>query len=261
MTSPAVTRKQTAAPRAALTLVETRLPADPFLLHHFENFYTEIVEHKSAVFGHTPVTQIAIQPADVRDRLLELLLQQEEQVFRTGTLLGVEMYRQAQRVMACMADEIFSAAPWPANNSWRSLEVELFESGRQYGLALDGPCMKKLDLLLQQDDSAYRELATVYFYALALAMDNREVRQKYWRPLLDVIGARNGPTTDKGRVFAQSYVHTLAENKLTTLPAARKWWLALALIVGSWLSVSWLVWNQLSPRIDEMLEQIHRLTQ
>lgn len=261
MTSPAVTRKPAAAHRAALTLVETRLPADPFLLTHFEKFYSAIADHKSTVFVDTPAARIPTQPEGVREHLLELLLEQEEQVSRTGTLLGVEMYRQAQRVMACVADEIFSAAPWPANHSWRSLEVELFESEHQYGLALDGPCLKKLDLLLQQDDPAYRELATVYFYALALANNDQETRQRYWQPLLDMIGARNGTFTDKGRVFAQSYAHTLSGNKLTTLPSARKWWLALTLIVGSWLSLSWLLWNQLSLRIQDTLEEIHRLTQ
>jgi hypothetical protein len=261
LTSPAVNRKQTTAPRAALALVESRLPADPFLLTHFENFYTEIVEHKSAIFAQTPGAPISTQPEDVREHLLALLLEQEERVSRTGTLLGVEMYRQAQRVMACMADEVFSTAPWLTNNSWRSLEVELFEAERQYGLAIDGPCMKKLDLLLQQDDPAYRELATVYFYALALAKNDQDDRQQYWRPLLDMIGARNGTSSDKGRVFAQSYAHTLSENKLTTLPSARRWWLALALIVAAWLSISWLAWNQLSPRIQDTLEEIHRLTQ
>jgi hypothetical protein len=259
--SPAVSRKQSAAPRAALTLVESRLPEDPFLLAHFERFYREVLESKSELSDHTPGAVPSRRAAEIHERLLALLLQQEDEVSRSGTLLGVEMYRQSQRVMACMADEIFSAAHWPANAPWQSLETELFEADRQYGLALDGPCMKKLDLLLQQDDPAYRELATVYFYALALARKNEDARQRYWPGLLKMIGGDSGQATENGRVFAQSYAHTLAENKVTMLPSAHRWWLALALIACTWLSLSWLVWNYLSAPVQEKLDNIHQTLQ
>jgi type VI protein secretion system component VasF len=260
LTSPALSRKQMALPRAALTLVEARLPADPFLLTHFETFYREIVEFKSGLAADRPGAPTFVQPDEIRAQLLAILLAQEELVSQTGTLLGFEMYRQAQRVMACMADEIFSAVAWPAKSSWHSLEMELFEADRQYGLALDGPCMKKLDPLLQQDDPAYRELATVYFYALALSGPHQQARQRYWQPLLEMVGGRNSKTTESGRIFEQSYAHTLSEHKVAVLPTARKWWLALALIVFAWLSLSWFLWSQLSVPIRNQLQKLHPQT-
>jgi type VI secretion system protein ImpK len=258
LTSPALSRKKMALPRAALTLVESRLPADPFLLTHFEKFYREIAAFKSGLVADTHGAPNFVQPEEVREHLRAILLAQEEQVSHISTLLGFEMYRQAQRVMACMADDIFSSVAWPTKTSWRSLEVELFEADRQYGLALDGPCIKKLDLLLQQDDPAYRELATVYFYALALAGKNQDARQRYWRSLLEMIGGTNAGAAENGRVFEQSYAHTLSENKVATLPSARRWWLALALIVFAWLSLSWFLWLQLSIPITN---QLHKLPQ
>jgi type VI secretion system protein ImpK len=256
LTSPAISRKPALPAPPALTVVETRLPADPFLLTRFERFYQEMVECRSQLGGHFAHARVSLQPNDVHGRLLSLLLEQEEQVSHSGTLLGVEMYRQAQRVMACLADEIFSASSLPAGTSWRSLEIELFAADKRYGLAPDGPCMKKLELLLQQDDPAYRELAEVYFYALALAGDEQHARQSYWRPLVEVIGGANGKVTEGGRVFGQNYAHTLAENRVATLPSAERWWLALALIVLAWLSVSWVLWTQLTNPIHRELRRI-----
>jgi hypothetical protein len=256
LTSPAVSRKQTLPARPALSLVETRLPADPFLLTRFERFYREMVECKSLLGGHSAHPRVSLHPENVPGRLLSLLLEQEEQVSHSGTLLGVEMYRQAQRVMACLADEIFSAFSWPAGMSWPSLEIELFAADKGYGLAPEGPCMKKLELLLQQDDPAYRELAAVYFYALALSGDERHARRQYWRPLIEMIGGANGRVTEGGRVFGQNYAHTLAENRVATLPSAERWWLALLLIVLAWLSVSWVLWTRLTNQIDLELGKI-----
>src|SRR5262249_46580973 len=114
LTSPALSRKATSLPRAALTLVESRLPADPFLLTHFEKFYREVVAFKSGLVADTPGVPSFVQPEDIREHLRAILLAQEEQVSHISTLLGFEMYRQAQRVMACMADDIFSGVAWPA---------------------------------------------------------------------------------------------------------------------------------------------------
>lgn len=258
MTSPAVSRKPVAPPRARLTLVEARLPSDPFLLTYFENFYCVLVDCKSKHATHAPGAPVSEQPGEIHEQLRKTLVEQEEEVFESGTLLGVEMYRQAQRVMACLADEIFSAAPWSGKDSWQSLEVELFESDRQYGLAIDGPCMKKLDPLLQQDDPAYRELAAVYFYALALADGKEDASERYRQPLLQMIGSQNGKATDHGRVFEQSYAHTLTENKVAALPSAQRWWLGLALIILAWFSLSWLVWHDLSSPIENELQQIRQ---
>jgi hypothetical protein len=258
LTLPALSRTQTSPARAALSLVETRLPADPFLLTLFERFYQEMVTCKSQLGDHSAHTRISLQPDDVHERLLSLLLEQEEQVSHSGTLLGVEMYRQAQRAMACLADEIFSAFSWPAGTSWRSLEMELFAADKRYGLAPEGPCMKKLELLLQQDDPAYRELAAVYFYSLALAGNGQHARQPYWLPLVEMIGGTNGRVTEGGRVFGQNYTHTLAENRVSALPSVDRWWLALAVIILVWFSVSWLLWIQVSNPIDHEIREIQQ---
>lgn len=255
MRSSASSRRSNLPPRAALTLVESRLPADPFLLTRFESFYREVVELKAQLDHHSSHAHISLDPEEVHEKLLSLLDEQENQVSRTGTLLGVEMYRQAQRVMACMADEIFSGIHWPSGNAWRSLEVEMFEAEQQNGLDPAGPCIKKLELLLEQDDPAYRELAAVYFYALSLSEKEQPSRRKYLQPLYQMIGGSSG-TAAEARAFPQAYTHTLAESQVAVLPATEKWWLALGAVVIVWLAVSWLLWAQLSSPLDEGLQRM-----
>ena len=255
MNASLVNRSNSLPPRPMLTLVEARLPTDPFLLTHFEQFYREIVGLKGGLNQHSG-DHVSLQAIVVHDKLLSLLMKQEEQVSHTATLLGAEMYRQAQRVMACMADEIFLQVHWPPGTSWRSLEEELFEAAEMKGLAPDGPCMKKLDLLLRQDDPAYRELGAVYFYALSLNKKDDPAREQYLQPLAQMIFAETKGTAENDRIFAQPYAHTLTENRIALLPPVGRWWLTLGGIVLLWLAVSCLLWQQLSSPIVDMLQRI-----
>jgi type VI secretion system protein ImpK len=233
----------------ALTQMEVRLPYDPFLLTRFEEFYEELVRFKMQLGGHIQASAIAAQ--DIQQGLAALLAQQENEVERTGTLLGLEMYRQAQRVMACLADEVFGSYSW-SKSKWPSLEVELFRVDEPGGLSHGGQCFRKLDQLLHQDDPVYRELASVYFYALVLGKAGDGETKDY----VAALGKMISPTVDRSRLFPQSYAHTLAENKLTFLPSSRKWWLGLAGIFVAWLALSWGLWAQVSAPVRIQLDEI-----
>jgi len=259
MSAPALSRIRVAQPRATLTRVEAGLPTDPFLLTRFESFYQEVAALKAEAASHSAHGHGSHAPEEVRARLLSLLRQQEEDVSRTATLLGSEMYRQAQRVMACMADEIFSSLHWPAGSAWRSLEVELFEVRNHPGFDPDGPCMMKLSRLLQQDDPAYRELVAVYFYALSLSPREQQAREQYLRPIREMLGQTVDRKVEQGEhVFEESYAHTDTENPVALLPSVNRWWWALAIIVVVWLGVSWLMWIQVSSPADSQLQQIQQ---
>lgn len=259
MTSSTPSRRRNQEPQAVLTLVAARLPSDRFLLTCFEAFTREVLEVKAQRGQHAFHVQASIHPQYVRAKLLRVLAQQEQQVSGTCTLLGAEMYKQAKRVMACMADEIFSHLEWPSGTEWDSMEMELFEAAEMKGLSLYGPCMSKLDLLLQQDDPAYRELAAVYFYALSLSKNDHPARHLYLRPLAEMISGEVKQTTAENRSFAQPYAHTLSENRIALLPAVKRWWLILAGVVLFWLAASWFLWEQAISPVDGMLHKIQQV--
>lgn len=251
----ATARKKGLALVPALNRVEVRLPGDPFLMAAFEEFYREVSLLKSQT-GGSPAAS-AISAHAVQQRLLTVLVRQESQIERIGTLLGVEMYRQAQRVMSAFADEIFAARRWPQEAVWPSLEAELFEVNGPAGLAQGGQCLKKLDQLLEQDDPVYRELAQVYFYSLALREPGHGDTGGRLEALYRMIDTADAAPADQ-RVFTQSYAHTLTENKISYLPSSRNSVLLLIAIVVAWLVLSSFLWTMVSTPVEQRLEEIQR---
>src|SRR5437016_3451532 len=114
------------APRSQVTrpgpiVLPRGLHEDFFPLAQFEEFYQEVVLLKSQ---HS--CPAAPSADEAQQQLLSLLNAQADKILLSSTLLGVEIYRQAQRVMACVADEIFSAQHWPSGSKWYPLEWSLF---------------------------------------------------------------------------------------------------------------------------------------
>jgi len=235
----------------ALSRMEIRLPDDSFLMSRLEEFYQEVVQLRPGLAGRSRQKQEA--PLEAQQKLLALLRKQQDEAARTGTLLGTEMYRQAKRVMACMADHIFTRDLQPQGVQWPSLESELFHEEAR-GFSPGGQCLRKLDQLLRQDDPVYRELAAVYFYALALSGDDRPEVAGYLAALGEIVA----PAEESSPLFAQSYAHTLAENKLVQLPAPKKWLLVGAAILLAWFTLSWILWAQVSGPVRDELKEIRR---
>jgi hypothetical protein len=238
-------------PAPPLNRVEIQLPGDPFLLSRFEDFYREVVRWKKMVAASQ--AQSGPAPDDVQQKLADFLSAQKSEVERTGTLLGVEMYRQTQRVCACLADEIFSRLTWPDGAKWLSLEARIFAIDEPVGFAPGGQCLRKLDQLLEQGDPVYRELASVYFYALALAKPRDCDSEVYMAALIQFLPL--APAAP--RWFPQTYTHTLAENRIASLPSAAKWMWLLASVLVVWLGLSWFLWARVSAPVEAGLRAIH----
>jgi hypothetical protein len=250
------------SPSPALTRIEIQLPADPFLLNKFEDFYAEVVRLKAALVGlPRDAGSSPYSSPQIRQSLLSLLNNQRAEVERVETLLGVEMYRQVQHVMACLADDVFSALFDARGSTWNSLEAELFGARERGGFSPGSPCLQKIDQLILQDDPVYRELASVYFYALALRGPGHNDTEKYLGPLFEMIST--GPpagSAGQSPLFAQAYAHTLAENKVVLLPSPKKWLLVLASIVLAWIGLSSFLWLEISGPVARQLYEIQSLT-
>lgn len=238
-----------------LSRAEIELPDDPFLLTRFEEFYLELTRLKADLSGRARLSSASV--VDTQQTLAAFLTNQASVVEQTCTPLGMEMYRQAQRVMACLADEIFSAHSWPQGSTWPSLESEFFATGAHTGLSPGAECLRKLDQLLRQDDPVYRELASVYFYALALGKPGDPETENILARLRRMISC---PATST-QVFAQSYAHTLSEGKVTFLPSSRKWVWRLAALLLAWLALSWFLWARVSVPVEQQLDEIRKSLQ
>src|SRR5215471_668302 len=129
------------------------------LLTQFREFYQELARQKSLVIN--PVSSLArllqdgaqdntLQSEDIWQKLLSLLEAQAERASRSGGAFGFEVYREAQYVMAALADEFFLNENWRGKQTWPLLENRLFRS-----TAAGEVLFKKLDLLLLQRDPVY----------------------------------------------------------------------------------------------------------
>lgn len=238
------------------------------LLSQFREFYQELARLKAialnpansiAPMGKEEALEPAVGAEEIWQRLLTLLESQAERASRSGGAFGFEVYREAQYLMAALADEFFLNENWPGRAGWVLLETRLFHSSSAGELVF-----RKLDLLLLQRDPVYLDLAAVYFFALSLGFqgkfrgnDPRNQLDRYKRQLFAIIFRENPELLQRGkRIFPQTYMHTLSEGKALKLPHPRRWLLVFAGILFIWLAVSHLLWRNVTGPVVEHLDQI-----
>jgi type VI secretion system protein ImpK len=230
------------------------------LLNHFREFYQELARLKTIVMNSADERQSPESDVDTEEialRLETLLEAQAEQAFRGAGPLGFELYREAQYLMAALADEFFLEEN--PHGKWPSLEMRLFGSS-----SAGQSAFRKLDLLLLQRDPVYLDLAAVYFFALSLGFqgkfrghDPRSELDNYKRRLFALIFRAQPELLQRTKpAFPQTYLHTLSEGKALRLPRPRRWWLGFACIVFAWLVVSHLLWRHVTGPVIEHLDQL-----
>ncbi len=239
------------------------------LLAQFREFYQELARQKAIAIN--PVSVLSqliqgesrdpqVQTEDVWQRLLSLLEAQAERASRSGGAFGFEVYREAQFVMAALADEFFLNENWQGKAGWPLLETRLFGSSGAGEILFN-----KLDLLLLQRDPVYVDLAAVYFYALSLGFqgkyrgnDPTNALDRYRRQLFAMI-FRSHPELLQGnrRLFRQNYTHTLVEGKSSRLPHPRTWILLLVAILIVWVALSHSLFIQVTAPVEQRLCNIH----
>ncbi len=141
----------------------------------FEEFYRELLERRRAVAESSFETagdpqRGAAQAATVWQALLTRLEQQALEVRRTSGDFTAELYREAQYLMAALADEIFLNLEWAGRAGWQGqlLEAKLFDSHRA-----GDEVFTRLDRLLMNQDPAFRSLGEVYLATLSLGFQGR----------------------------------------------------------------------------------------
>lgn len=270
-----------------------------FLLKQFHEFYSEIIRQKKYVklYTESPLTGevpgetqsespvpgevsetgesesplmekaseetlpkgVATDPINLK--LLEVLERQVLDARRQGGEYGVVFYKEAQYVMAALADEIFLHTDWEGKEAWKSnlLEFKLF------GTYIAGELFfQKIDKLLKDRDPAYIEMAAVYFLALALGFkgkfrdkDDGGLLENYRRQLFALIFKSNPDLISETRIlFPESTVHTLTQGGGEKLPYIR-WWIGLiVLLIIIFLIVSHSIWIHLTEDLVNIVEKI-----
>jgi type VI secretion system protein ImpK len=260
-----------------------------FLLSQFREFYREVARLKETVAYAAPVSTAeemvlaatvtgsgaAVAPAmspveapaaageptpavrGVWQQLLSLLERQAIEAGRGGAF-AYEVYREAQYVMAALADEDFLNLDWEGKSSWPLLESRLFET--HYA---GEEVFERVERLLQRKDPFYLDLAAVYFMALSLGFqgkyrghDDRE-RLEYRRQLFKQIYRRDPKLfAAPAPLFPQSYQNTLDKSEVTRLPAQWTWMWLVGLVIVLWIAGSQYTWSAATGRVSCLICQV-----
>ncbi|HZS44224.1 MAG TPA: DotU family type IV/VI secretion system protein [Blastocatellia bacterium] len=195
--------------------------------------------------------------AAVRQRLLLLF----EHQARDAQTYGSEFYREAQYVMAALADEIFLQLDWEGRSYWLSnlIETQLFQthiSGELF--------FQRLDRILQDRDPALKELASVYFMALSLGFrgkyrgyNDNGLLTLYRQQLYTFIFQKPADLSDaRKQLFPEAYQYTEATLKRRRLPDTRFWVGVLLLVVVLFIGISHVLWTGLVAPLEESSQKI-----
>jgi type VI secretion system protein ImpK len=238
----AATRKAEAGTEAASPLVATLPPVKT------ETRTRPNVDHEA----------MAVEREEVRARLLQLLEQQTYQAMNLGGSFALGTLREAQYVMAVLADEVLLNAKWSGKGGWRLLEESMFHthaSGEVF--------FSKLDALLRLGDGGSAELAMVYFQALVLDFqgkyrnhDPARHLQRYRRQLFMRLYQSAPESLPAEPICPQANDFSQAPETFSRLPNPNRWWAALGGVVLLWLLLSSVIWPMAVAGLGTQLDRI-----
>ena len=237
------------------------------LLMQFRQFCGELMRLKAIVEELYPAdaalpatlvdTRADSRIDEVRQSLITLLEQQSQRIGDIGGTIGFGLFREAEYVMAALADETLLNARWSGREQWSLLEQELFHTHASGDLFFH-----KLDRLLTAG-SASNDLAMIYFQALALDFkgryrnaDPRHQIDRYRRQLfLKIYGQPVGELKPEP-IFLQSYESTAIDDEARHIPSPHLWWFVLGGVLAVWIVASTLLWDNLESGISSRVERI-----
>lgn len=250
--------------------------ARSFLLASFEEFFADLERVRRAVISdpwgirardldaHDRKELRQNAAHSVRKRLQALLEKQASEAGLRRGDHGARLYREAQYIMAALADELFLDLEWEGREAWGS---DLLET-RLFGTHVAGErIFQRIDQLLAERDLAYREIKVIYLLALSLGFQGMyrggaiEEVERYRAALYDLVFPRQASVTrGERRLFPQSYMHTLDRSRPIRLPTIGRWASALAIVLGLYLAAAHLVWHGTTRDLREINAEIAEIS-
>ena len=242
------------------------------LLAQFQQFYAELVRVKSAVetgnwgalskdeAGPGAESSDSESVGLVANRLAGFLEHQALEATKRGGDVGARLYREAQYVMAALADETcLHQMRWSAKDAWTSqlLERRLFGS-----YSAGEEIFQRARALLAKRDRIFTEIALIYFYALALGFQgkfrdraDREPIEALKRDLYQFVFRQAPNLADEARRASPgAYRHTQHGAQPRTLPYLRRWLEGLGAVAAILLVVSLWLWLDATWELADSLD-------
>lgn len=235
-----------------------------FVIEQFNEFYQELLNAKAQM--------VALSQAEEKIPLHE----QEKQVDALNNRLAVKLsslfslshekdwshgrnfYREAQYVLAVLADEVLINTEWFGRELWQHhlLEFRVFKSNNAGDLFFE-----KVDHLLKEGNHLNAGLAEVYLLALILGFQGKyrgnkeaaKVISEYKRELFIFIYGREYDSHEVSEpIFKHAYQHTLSRVKTKLLPVVDRFVIMMVGIIVIYLGVSQIIWRVNTKEIRKL---------
>jgi len=240
------------------------------VLCEFGDFYSEVIRLRARAecqFGGSAgpeeaETEAVADPAvAIWSRLVDLLERQVRVTTNSVGDIGYGIYREAQYVMAALADEIFLNTQWSGRDYWTNhlLESHFFNTN-----IAGEEVFRRAEKLLREPERGFSDSYTVYLLALSLGFrgkyrdreDGGRIDEMRRRLFIRVYHRKPQLCGDGRRLFTDCYDHTLDLGVAKKMPSPGRWFLALAAAVVVWLAISTLVWHGLTDGMEAGLAKI-----
>lgn len=242
---------------------------DVSFLRGFRDFYAEVIRLRqraelnfdigaSIPNGGSGASEMTVA---IWTRLADLLERQARLNVSSAGDVGHGLYREAQYVMAALADEIFLNVDWPGREYWTNhlLESHFFKSN-----IAGEEIFSRIERVLREPVRSYTDIYGIYLMALSLGfrgkyrgrddggwIENARQRlfERIYRRKPQLLG-------EDDRLFSECYDHTLDLGDRKKLPSPIRWFGALAIAVALWLGVSTIFWRGLAGDLEQQVQQI-----
>jgi len=188
------------------------------------------------------------EPEHLLQRLQSVLEAQSLLVGRRGIDFAILQYREAQYVMAALADDVFLYdIDWPGHEVWRENILEY----RIFGTRFAGErIFENIERILQSRNRREIELAPIYILALSLGFKGRlrgeagrATLEAYSARLFELVFGRPADLQAPGRrLMADAYQHTLKGARTDRFRPVFRWSYVLGGIALAFLIISQVVW-------------------
>jgi type VI secretion system protein ImpK len=239
------------------------MTSESFLQAQLRELYREVIRWKERIdpnaFRPAGSAVEEVSAATVWQSLLALLERQAIAVRRSGGEFAAEVYREAQYLMAALADEVFLHLEWRGRDDWQAnlLEQRLFGSHHAGDVVFD-----RIERILRSRDPLETELAKVYLTALGLGFQGRyrgpggQARLDEYRRQLYAFITNQDPDAQREAkpLFPEAYASTLDVGPGSRLARLRHWVVALLLLVVLWVVVADRIWRHLTGDMQDNVE-------
>lgn len=188
--------------------------------------------------------------------LVRLLERQSSHARSLLDPIGFEVYREAQYVMAALADDLFRNSEGELPPSWQSLEYRFFRASSAGKLFF-----QKLEWLLQGEGREHVELAQIYFFAICLGFQGKyrtagdktsltAYRQQLFTKIFNAppVSARQDT-----RLVALAPPRSVPEEEMRSLPPPPIWMALPAGVLLLWVLFSFVFWTGFIRPMTQMM--------